>query len=320
MKMQNLLILNDDKPVINAKNAEQRLYDYYGLKPIYHYISFEKLGIKIRVCEIGAGDPVLIVPGNTGDSFPFVPLMAQLRGKRILSLNRPGGGLSEGIDHHKIGFKKLAVETISLALDYFSIDKLPILSHSMGSHWSLWFAIDHPERVEKLVLLGVPGNVLRCKPPLALRLAAVPGINKAMFRMITPKSIESSLKSLVFMGHSKKNLRALPKAMNECYYYFPRLPHYAISSLSLMETTNTLLGSKKDIRINADELQKIDQKALLIWGANDPFGSVKTGEEIAAAMPNARLEIIAGGGHLPWLDDTIKCGKLTMDFLAGEGT
>ncbi|MDR3216207.1 MAG: alpha/beta hydrolase [Clostridiaceae bacterium] len=317
--MSNPLTLNDDDVrVIDAKNAEQRLYDYYGLKPVYHYIPCERLGIKIRVCEVGTGDPVLIVPGNTGDSFPFVPLMAGLRGKRILAFNRPGGGLSEGINHHTIGFKELATETLTGVLDHFSIGQLPVISHSMGSHWSLWFAATAPERIEKLVLLGVPGNVLRCKPPLLLRLAAIRGLNKAMFEKITPKSVESSLKGLTFMGHSRDTLQALPQAMRECYYYFPRLPHYAESSLSLMETTNTLFGSKKSILINADDLKDINQKILLIWGENDPFGNVKEGEKIAAILPDARLELIRGGGHLPWLDAPAACGESVQAFLDGE--
>ncbi|MDR3262770.1 MAG: alpha/beta hydrolase [Clostridiales bacterium] len=314
--MSNPLTLNDsDLSVIDAKNAEQRLYDYYGLKPVFHYIRDKKRGIKIRVCEIGTGDPVLIVPGNTGDSFPFVPLIAELRRKRILAFNRPGGGLSEGLNHLETDFRQLAVDTLTLVLDHFAIEKLPIISHSMGSHWSLWFALDKPERVEKLILLGVPGNVLQCKPPFVLRLAAVRGINKKLFDKITPKSVESSLKGMTFMGHSQQTLQALPEAMKECYYYFPRLPHYRESSLSLMEATNTLLGSKKNIRINADELKAINQKVLLVWGSNDPFGSVKTAEKIAAVLPDARLEIIRGGGHLTWLDDTVKCGELTQAFL-----
>ncbi|MDR3293696.1 MAG: alpha/beta hydrolase [Clostridiales bacterium] len=312
---QPLTLDFSDRTVAAAALAEQRLYDFYGIKAVDHYIKSEKTSLKIRVCEIGTGDPVLIVPGNTGDGFPFVPLIAQFKGKRILVLNRPGGGLSEGIDHNKFDFRELAAETITSVLDYFSIKSIPIISHSMGSHWSLWFALDKPERVEKLILLGIPGNVLECKPPFVLRLAAVRGLNKALFRKIMPKNVGTALRGLSVLGHSEDTLKVLPQEMKECYYYFQQLPHYEKSSLSLMETTNTLFGSKKEIQIKEEDLKGIFQKTLLVWGTNDPFGKVEIGENIAALLPNAKFERINGGGHLPWLDDPIKCGRLAQAFL-----
>jgi hypothetical protein len=47
-------------------------------------------GIRVRISETGEGDPVVIVPGNTGDGFPFIPLLPHLRGRRVITINRPG--------------------------------------------------------------------------------------------------------------------------------------------------------------------------------------------------------------------------------------
>ena len=306
---------NDDSRVAAAKAAEQLLYNRYHISAKMHYIRIPDIGIYVRVCEIGEGVPLLIVPGNTGDSFPFVPLMAELQGKRIITLNRPGGGLSEGFDHHMVDFRRLANITLRHVMDYFEIEHIPVAAHSMGGHWSLWFAADQPERVERLVLLGSPGNVLSCSPPLPLRLSAVPGINRLLFPAIVSRAPEKALKGLAFMGHQKEALSRLPAEMGDCYHAFQHLPNYMASSLSLMETTNTLFHSSQNVHIGSDVLHSIEQPVLLVWGQNDPFGNEGKAREIAHALPDARLIVVGNGGHLPWLDEPEKCGEWVSGFL-----
>ena len=314
--MSNPLLLDrNDARVIRAQNAERDLQAAYQLAVKEHFIFLEALQIHIRVCEYGTGAPLLVVPGNTGDSFVLLPLLAQLCGRRILALNRPGGGLSEGIDHHTVDFKTLAVSTIDSVLDYFGLACVPILAHSMGGHWSLWYAMERPQRAEKLVLLGVPGNVLDCKPPLILRAAAIPRLNRLLFSRIAAKDASTALRGLRMMGHSAESIRALPAAMADCYYHFQRLPHYETASLSLMESTNTRRGSKKSVHIGRAALAAVPKEVLLLWGENDPFGAVKKGEAIAAALPNAALHVIPRGGHLPWLDAAAECAAQILRFL-----
>jgi pimeloyl-ACP methyl ester carboxylesterase len=58
---------------------------------------------------------VLVVPGNTGDGFPFAPLLPH---------------------------RDLVRYTVSTVLDSLGIDRVPIVAHSMGGHWSQPFAMD----------------------------------------------------------------------------------------------------------------------------------------------------------------------------------
>ncbi|MDR1939544.1 MAG: alpha/beta hydrolase [Clostridiales bacterium] len=307
MKDAKFLTLNDDDPrVAAAYAAERRLFEYYKLSYETRYITV--CGVKIRLLEFGAGDPLLIVPGNTGDGFVFAPLLPHLKNKRVVLLNRPGGGLSDGLDHRLVGnMREFAVQTLIGVLDALNIEKLPVAAHSMGGHWSLWLASDRPERVTSLTLLGVPGNVLNTRPPFALRLAAVRGLNKIVFRAIVPKSKQTALKGLSFMGHSQNTVRSLPDEMSECYFRFQNLPHYAVSSLSLMESMS------REYRISAAVLKTITQPVNLIWGENDSFGKVETGREIAKTLPNAAFHLVQGGGHLPWLDAPKECAKILLD-------
>jgi 2-hydroxy-6-oxonona-2,4-dienedioate hydrolase len=309
MDINNSLTLDDnDASVIAARDAERRLFEFYNIAYKDHYVQVPDLNLQMRVTVIGSGPPVIIVPGNTGDVFPLIPLLGQLKGRRIFAINRPGGGLSEGIDHRKVNIRKFAVQTITAVYNAFNIDSAPIIAHSMGGHWSLWMAMDRPDRVSSLMLLGVPGNVIRTRPPLALRIMSVPLLNDFLFKLVLPSDAGHALRGLSLMGHSAETVAKLPPAMATCYYYFQKLPHYKISAISLMEKGAT--------RITAKELNTISIPVMLYWGTNDPFGSIETGREIAGALQNAEFNAIDNAGHLPWLEDPADCGRRALDFIA----
>ncbi len=305
----------DDPRVIAARDAEKRLFDFYGLKTKTNYITLPVFNIRIRITEIGSGKPVIIVPGNTGDSFPLASLFAELKDRRLIILNRPGGGLSEGIDHRTLDFRKFAVQTITAVMDAFLLDKVPLIGHSIGGQWCLWMAMDKPDRITAVTTLGVPGNIISTKPPFALRLLSVPGLSNLMFKLIRPKNPSEALKGLSFMGHSKEIISGLPESLNECYYYFQQLPNFEISSLSLMQRGN-LLNARSEDRINATQLMTIKQPVMLLWGSHDPFGTVETGRQIAGYIPASEFHEIQNGGHLPWLDEPAECRRLISRFFS----
>src|SRR5574339_506029 len=82
-----------------ALEAEQRLFAHYGLEYKIHFVDVKEPDLRVRVLEVGTGRPLLLIPGGSGDAFAFAALLAQLKGWRVIAINRPGGGLSDGIDH-----------------------------------------------------------------------------------------------------------------------------------------------------------------------------------------------------------------------------
>src|SRR5664279_1892739 len=79
---------------------------FYGIDAKEHDVTLTDPQIKVRVLEIGDGEPLVIVPGNTGDAFVLASLMTELKGRRIYAINRPGGGLSEGMDHTTVNIRE----------------------------------------------------------------------------------------------------------------------------------------------------------------------------------------------------------------------
>lgn len=216
--------------------------------------------------------------------------------------------------------REFAVETLTAVLDDLGLDRVPVLAHSMGGHWSQWLALDRPERVSALALLGVPGNVLDTCPPMMLRLTCIPGVGTLMLRAVSPKSSATALNGLKVTGHSPQSIAGQPEALAACYLAFGRLPHDEVSTISLMRVMNRLRGSVPQYRLTEPDLRRIAQPVLLVWGNSDPFGSVGTAHRIASILPDARLHTIEGAGHLPWLDEPSRCAELISGFLAAQRT
>jgi hypothetical protein len=132
----------------------------------------------------------------------------------------------------------------------------------MGGHWSQWFTIARPERVNALALLGVPGNVLTTCPTFLLRMTTLPGFGESVGRLSVPKDARTALNGLKIIGHSAESIARQPAALAESYYRFANLPNYLTSTLSLMTSVNRLPGSKPRYRLIAEQLFTIAQPVL----------------------------------------------------------
>ena len=62
-------------------------------------------------------------------------------------------------------------------------------------------------------------------------------------------------------------------------------------------------------------LPRVEVSTLVIWGENDRLIPVNAGARIAEAMPNARLEVIAGAGHLPHIEKPSKVVPLLQQHM-----
>ena len=65
-----------------------------------------------------------------------------------------------------------------------------------------------------------------------------------------------------------------------------------------------------------DQLGAIESPTLVCVGELDPVTPVAAAEELAAAVPGARLEVLARAGHWPWLDAPERHWELLADVLA----
>lgn len=156
------------------RQAERALWGHYGLEPTERFIDVASPRVRLRVVEVGAGEPVLFVPGTAGTGPYWGALIRELKGFRCLMLDRPGWGLSSPVDYSKYGYKTVVADVLRGALDALGLDRAHVAGASIGGVWPLRLAAAQPSRVGRIVLLGGGPLVPEILPPAFVRLLASP--------------------------------------------------------------------------------------------------------------------------------------------------
>jgi 2-hydroxy-6-oxonona-2,4-dienedioate hydrolase len=305
-----------DLRAVAATHAERRLFAYYGLEYQAHYVRLKQPGLSVRVLEVGSGPPLMLVPGGSGDAWQLAPLMAQLPGRRLIAVNRPGGGMSDAIDHRQVDLRRLAVDTLLAVLDAFALPRVPVIANSMGGLWGFWLALDRPERVSALVQLGCPALILNTSAPFFMRLLSVPVLQRLLVANMQPSSLETALDGLKFQGSSQTTITALPSVLGDAAYHFFQLPTFRDTWITMTSAVATPAGARREYQLGSEQLQRVQQPVCFLWGDNDPFGTLGVARQVVGLVPTVTLHEMHAG-HLPFLDDPAACGQHIRTFLAG---
>jgi pimeloyl-ACP methyl ester carboxylesterase len=308
----------DDPRVTAARSAEREAYDYYGFDPDEYYIDVPELDLQIRVMEVGTGPPVVLLPGGQGPGGIWIPFLSELRGYTAYVMDRPGGGLSDGIDYRSLPLHRQAASSTAALFDHFELLEAPLLGNSMGGLWSLRFALAHPDRVSGLALLGCPAVYPGTSAPFPMRLGSVSLISGYIVdTMMQSANVDDARETLEFLGHPSATANRLPEEFFEMWYHMEQLPHFKETWISLLPSVLSLRGANRAAAFTYEDLQAIRSPVCLIWGRNDPFGTVEAGKTGATHFQAAEFHEV-GVGHLPWLDEPERCGKIVRAFIGRE--
>jgi pimeloyl-ACP methyl ester carboxylesterase len=164
------------------------------------------------------------------------------------------------------------------------------------------FALVHPERVTKLVLIGEPA-------------ASGPPQPNAPVPSPAPKNPTIEGKRAQYEARLVANVARVSSEMLEQDLAAAKLPGAALAWDSMREEFQRQKLSTYNLR---PELKELRAPTLFIWGDKERFGPPTLGQEMAAIAPHARCEVLPDAGHVAWLDQPERCAQLTIDFLKGE--
>lgn len=311
---------HEDPRVRAARTAERDAYQHYGLEPEEHYVEIPEWELQIRVVEVGTGSPVVMLPGGHGAGAGWLPLLPELRDYTTYVMDRPGGGMSDEIDYRSMPLREQAARSTVELFDYFDLQEAPAIGNSMGGLWTLRFALEHPERVSAIALLGCPALYPGTSAPLfPMRLGSIPALSGWMVEnLMRSNGPGAAGEALTNVGHPSETAERLPDEFAELWYRMENMPHFRQTWTSLLQTALNLWGANSEAAFTPKDLRAIQSSVCLLWGSDDPFGSVQIGRAGAEYFPDAEFYEV-GTGHLPWLDEPERCGKIIRDFLDRHG-
>jgi pimeloyl-ACP methyl ester carboxylesterase len=285
--------------------AEQRLWDHYGATPSEHMIELPRFDRKVRVLEVGHGEPVLFVHGSPNAASKWAPLAARLTDFRCLLLDRPGCGLSEPVDYTSLDLRQFGVDLLGQTLDGLGLPRAAVVASSLGGALAFYFTRARPERVVRLVQAGCPPFLQGTRIPPYNIIWSVMGL---LFG-IAP----SSRTAFRHLGHRVRIDRGAFEA--EVLVWRDALLKLTDTARHENSLNRNIVRRMRAYQYGPEFLRQITPATLYLWGEDDPFGNVELGRRSAAAQPDAVLRSFPASGHLPWLDDPEVHADLVRAFL-----
>jgi len=159
-----------------------------------HYADID--GVRMHYVDEGPkdADPVVMVHGNPSWSFYFRKMILGLReDRRCIAPDHIGMGLSDKPDDSLYEYTlKTRVDNLEILLDQLDITKnITLILHDWGGMIGSAYAVRHPERVKRLIILNTAAFRLPVNTPLPwqLKLARTPVIGEILVQGLNVFSI-----------------------------------------------------------------------------------------------------------------------------------
>ncbi|MDF3299263.1 alpha/beta fold hydrolase [Streptomyces tropicalis] len=216
--------------------------------------------------------PLVLVHGWTADRHRWDHQLAHFStARRVVRLDLRGHGESTGAGARSIGGP--ARDLLAL-LDHLGIDRCVLAGHSMGGMIAQTIALEHPGRVERLVLVNSIARMTysRGRGLLMAVSTLVP------FRLFVAANIHRAFAP----GHPREEIRR----------------HVRASASTPREVVMTCYAAMRDFDV-LDRVGEIRVPTLLVHGYHDVQLPVGQMLRMAKAYPDAEVRIVDAGHELP---------------------
>jgi proline iminopeptidase len=277
--------------------------------------SFDSAGVPLYYRSAGSGTPAILLSGGPGFTVDYmVPVGDFLpAGYRRIFFEQRGTGKSRPptLSPGSMTLQTVVEDLEALRL-HLKQDRLLLIGHSWGGMLAMAYAAAHPDRVDRLILIGPGGPTLEFTT----------WVNDNIRMRLRPEDLEAQRT----WGEAPKRGVDPDKAALESIkaiapgYFFERDKGLAFRSQlpdgTLKVQVNMLLfadmGKGYDLRPN---LGKLDRPVLIVQGHQDPIGD-KTAEDIRASIKSSVLQYINQCGHFPWLEQPEEFRRILAEFFA----
>lgn len=265
-------------------------------------ISLNDLTLHVELA--GAGPPLLLLHGFTGNGQTWQPLVPALAAHHTLvMIDLIGHGQSDApADPARYAIEQCVADVLAL-LDQLGFTRVDLCGYSMGGRIGLLLAAGAPERVRRQVLIGAsPG--LADPVERAARLASDEALAARIEREGLEWFVEYWAAQPLFA--SQRRLSAEVRAAQQAQRLVGSARGYANALRGMSVGRQPSLWAA---------LPAIATPTLLITGALDEkFCAI--GAQMAALMPHARHVIVPDAGHAAQIEQPAMVGRLISDFLA----
>lgn len=246
----------------------------------------------VRILERGTGPPLLLVAGTGGSAaiWPESVLQRLSRRHHVVAVDLFGMGFSDRSSEFTYGFA-LWSRQLAGVLDSLQLERASVLGHSLGGTVAIFFAANHPERVDRVILassaVSIPWwfPVLLMPGPGELLLAA----DEVFGPTFSPRHREEAVAAYRIRGSRDALLRYVRHSPFEARSLYPAL-------------------------------DSIRAEVLQLHGVSDEEVSFSAAERLHERLRGSRLVPIEEAGHFVMVDAPETFAAEVEAFLANDAT
>ena len=269
----------------------------------YPFVEPDSVVDGLAVYAVGSGEPVLLFPyphGHTTEPMAQGPIASILieMGRTVVTFDVPGAYRST---RDPIGDMNEMIRSADETLDRLGIQEpVDVVGHSMGGLAALAYAIERPERTQRLVLVtslsgfptaarwGFPGSAFRVYERDYWRIILW-GIQLNGGR--GSFALHKNLQNLMGRASYHDKTFFTPTAI-EADDYEKGVPIRTIWSQNMYNRLSY-----------ADRLEEVQAQTLILAGKHDPEAPLPCSEELWQGIPDANLVVFEQSGHSPFIEE-----------------
>jgi proline iminopeptidase len=261
----------------------------------------------------GDGASLICLPGGPMRASAYLGDLGGLAGRRRLILLdlRGTGDSAVPADRSSYRCDRLVDDVLALQ-DHLGLDRADVLGHSAGANIALQYALRHPDRLDRLVLVTPSGRAVGLEPDAAMRREIVrqrqgepwfDGATAAFERIAADGGTESDWVAAAPLFHGRWDASA-----------------QALEAAATAETNcdaAAAFGAEGAFGPAAARagVAGLAAPVLVLGGDVDLQRPPAVTAEYAALFGHARLVMQPGAGHFPWLDDPAQFVATVTKFL-----
>jgi pimeloyl-ACP methyl ester carboxylesterase len=249
----------------------------------------------------GAGTPTIYCHGNPSHGEEWLPFMA--RGGPSIAIDMPGWGRSGRPDPDRFDYSMDGLSAfLERCLDELEVAERKLVVHDWGS-LALIGAQRRPQLIEKLVIV----NSIPLTPGYRWHWVAQIWRRRPAGEIVNRLTTRSSVALLLRQATGDRG----PMPAEFVDMIWDRW------DAGTARATLALYRHADPDRLAAAgrNLGRLACPSLVVWGERDPYISTKFAQAFADALPDSEMDLVAGAGHWPSIDDARVIDRV-LDFLS----
>jgi pimeloyl-ACP methyl ester carboxylesterase len=265
-------------------------------------------GVRVHYQFAGVGRPLLLLHGLVGSGRNWRRNIGFLsQHARVYAIDLFNMGESERVPGLDAGLEATADRIVAL-MEALGLEAADIAAHSHGGAIAMMLAARHPDRVKKLILFA-PANPF-CDAGKSLIRFYNTSLGGLFARAIPslPRRLHATALARMYGDPTR-----VVEGMLETYTSGLRIPGTIDHVLQIVSRWY------EDMRLLRSALVSLAGKPMLfIWGDRDRAVLLPSAARLQGMMPNSKLIVIPGAGHLPFEEMPEPCNQAMFEWLRPE--